>query len=362
MARLTHWPARWIQIGVLLLAAGPPVPVSAQHADAKPRSGAIELIWEDPGRRPALGQDLSTPDSRPEEPFHFVEEDTGGTNPKVKVRDAKSRLWIVKWAEEIHAETFASTIAGALGYFVRPTFYVGEGKIEGARGLGRAAPYIGRDGHFRSAVFKQIPDEMPYAAGINWAWTDNPFLDSPSGRRQLNGLKIVIMLTSNWDTKDTRDAARGPNTAIYRTTGKGQTVRFLYAMDDWGASMGRWGNFCTREKWDCKDYTAQTSKFIHGIENGAVEWGFGGVHSGDIKEGIAPGDVRWLLQYLERFTDEQIEAALWSSGAAEEDVPCFVKAIRSRIRQLQIVAAAAPLAELDEVAEMLPANTTRRSR
>jgi hypothetical protein len=332
---------RWIPIGILFLAAWAQVPAWPQAQTAKAgRVEAAELIWEKPNSR--LAQDLSDPRNRPQPPFQFVEEDSGGSNPKVKVRDAKRRLWIVKWSEEIHSEVFASRLAAALGYFVRPAFYVREGVIQGVEKLDRAAPYVTQDGSFRDAAFKLIPEEAPYAAGVNWAWTDNPFLESPSGRQQLNGLKIVIMLTSNWDTKDTRDVAQGPNTAVYRTPGKGQIVRYLYAMDDWGASMGRWGHVLTREKWDCDGYTDQTPKFIEGIKDGYVEWGFSGVHTGDITEGITADDVGWLLRGLGSFTDKQIEAALRSSGAEEDEVPCFGKAIRDRIRQLKAVAAGPP--------------------
>ena len=44
-----------------------------------------------------------------------------------------------------------------------------------------------------------------------WAWHDNPFVGTP----ELNGLKILMMLMSNWDNKDVRDVARGSNTAIF---------------------------------------------------------------------------------------------------------------------------------------------------
>ena len=45
----------------------------------------------------------------------------------------------------------------------------------------------------------------------SWAWNDNPFV----GTRELHGLKMLVMLLSNWDTKDRRDVARGSNTAIF---------------------------------------------------------------------------------------------------------------------------------------------------
>ncbi len=262
----------------------------------------------------------------------------GGTNPKIKVKDAQQRLWIVKWAEEINSETFASRLAAALGFFARPTFFLKEGRIEGVRGLRRAGPHVEDDGTFRSAAFKMISDDMPYLAGANWAWTDNPFLETEQGRRHLNGLKIVVMLTSNWDAKDARDVRQGVNTAIYRATGGDRTVRLLYAMDDWGASMGRWGNAFTREKWDCPGYEDQTPDFVKGVDDGLVQWGFTGKNAKDVTEGVTVEDVRWLLQYLSGIKDQQIEAALKSSGADAEEVTCFSRAIRERIRQLQEVA------------------------
>lgn len=336
LTRSAYQPLLWLVGGVLFLATSWHEPARAQGASGEPRlSAPFELIWESPDRK--LAQDLTDPEDHPQPPFQFLEEDLGGTNPKIKVTDAKQRLWIVKWDEEIHSEAFASRFAAALGYFTRPTSFVREGIVRGVRDLDRAAPHVSREGRFRDAVFKLIPDDAPYAKRVNWAWTDNPFMDTPAGRRQLNGLKIVIMLTSNWDTKDTRDAARGPNTAVYRSTAKGQPVRYLYAMDDWGASLGRWGNFCTREKWDCEDYSKQTSKFIKGVSDEYIEWGFGGVHAKDITAGITTDDVRWLLQYLGRFSDQQIEAALRSSGANDHEVSCFGKAIRNRIRQLKTV-------------------------
>ena len=73
----------------------------------------------------------------------------------------------MKWSEEIHAETFAGRLVGALGYFVRPTFFLPQGKIEDIEDLGRAKSHVEEDGSFRNACFKLISDE-PYLAGHNW--------------------------------------------------------------------------------------------------------------------------------------------------------------------------------------------------
>jgi hypothetical protein len=328
-----------------LLAAGLAVPLSSQSVPGPTERPVVrtkpgvapQYLWSDPGNIEAI--DFATgPDGKaglPEPPFQFVEEDLGGSNPKVKIRDAQGRLWIVKWTDEINSEPFATRLALALGYFARPAHYVREGQILGAGKLRRAANYLERDGYFDAASFKLISDELPYLSGYNWAWTDNPFLETPLGARQLNGLKILMMLTSNWDAKDTRDARFGPNTAIYRVTGRGRVAQFLYAFDDWGATMGKWGYFCVREKWDCDGYVQQTPEFVKGVKNGYMQWGFSGKHKGDLTEGIAVEDVSWLLHYLGRISDRQLREGLRASGANEQEVQRFSKAIRQRIQQLE---------------------------
>ena len=65
------------------------------------------------------------------------------------------------------------------------------------------------------------------------SWNDNPFL----GSRELHGLKILVMLLSNWDTKDRRDAARGSNTAIFERRVGGWRHEARYLITDWGGSI-----------------------------------------------------------------------------------------------------------------------------
>jgi|SRR5688572_368692 hypothetical protein len=73
----------------------------------------------------------------------------------------------------------------------------------------------------------------------NWAWHYNPFV----GTRELNGLKVIMMLTSNWDNKDARDQDRGPNTGSLEYRLKDR-IELRYLISDWGGSMGSWGNLC----------------------------------------------------------------------------------------------------------------------
>jgi hypothetical protein len=99
--------------------------------------------------------------------------------------------------------------------------------------------------------------------------------------------------------------------------------------------MGKWGNFFTREKWDCDGFREQTPDFVDEVEDGVIKFGFSGKHDDDFKRGIRPSDVRWLMQYLGRVSDAQLRAALTASGASSHERTCFTQALRGRINQLK---------------------------
>lgn len=269
----------------------------------------------------------------PKPPYEFVNEDLHGTNPKIRVRDAKGDRWIVKFGGETHSDVFASRLLYALGYVTQPTYYVASGTITGVHDLKRAKPFVARDGSFRFARFKlHDHNRLAPVDGEAWSWNDNPFVGTP----QLGGLKIVMMLTSNWDAKDARDGAGG-NTSIYSKPGPDAGQRF-YAFDDWGATMGRSGGFFTRDKWDPAGYQAQTRRFVRITPGGAIQWGYRGKHNPDIVSHVSVEDVRWLMTYLSRVSDEEVRAGLQASGATKAEIGAYTRAIRERIVQLQHLA------------------------
>lgn len=309
---------------------------TAQKQKAPGKSGK-PVIWADPGAVEQLdftagaGGKANTP----KPPFTFIEEDLHGTNPKVRVSDANGNTWTVKFGSEVNAETFATRMAWAAGYFVEPAYFVPSGKIQNVGKLERAKSSIKSDGSFSDARFelhrekgvKKLDDEQ------SWSWIQNPFL----GTKELKGLKVIMMLVSNWDNKDVRDVKRGSNTAIYRTpTGDGVEDRYL--ITDWGGAMGKWGGFFGREKWDCKGFRGQTKDFIKGVKGNEIEFGYSGQHNSDFKNEISPSDAKWLLQYLGRITDNQLRVGLQASGATSEEVEIFTQSLRDRINQLKNVA------------------------
>lgn len=296
------------------------------------------VLWRDPGAVERLDF-VGGPGGRqhaPKAPFTFIEENLSGSNPKVRVSDANGVMWAVKFGSEVSAETFATRMLWATGYFVEPNFYVASGRIQGATGLKRARQAIREDGSFTNARF-----ELPRPKGVreldgkdSWGWLTNPFV----GKKELNGLKVMVMLLSNWDNKDVRDVKRGSNTVIFQTPTAAAGLEDRYFISDWGGAMGKTGGYLTREKWDCRGFRDQTPKFVKGVQGDSVQFSYAGQHTQDFMEGIRVSDVRWLLQYLGRITDNQIRLGLEASGATPDEVACFTQSLRDRINQLKTVA------------------------
>ncbi len=183
------------------------------RAGPRPLAAVRHVLWRDPGAVETF--DISSgpggAEYTPMAPFTFLEEHHGGSQPCVSVRDARGRRWRVKWGEEVRSETFAVRLVWACGYFAETTYFVAEGRIEEVRDLQRARSCIDDQCRFVDARFElDDPAVKKLFEEHGWAWNDNPFV----GTRELQGLKVLVMLLSNWDTKDRRDVARGSNTAI----------------------------------------------------------------------------------------------------------------------------------------------------
>jgi hypothetical protein len=298
-------------------------------------------IWRDPGapERLSLVHGPGGADGAPAPPFRFVEEHTSGSQPCVSVRDARGRRWRVKWGHEARVEAFATRFAWACGYFAEVTHFVRSGAIDGVPALRRARDCIeASGGRFVDARFElDDRDVRKFFEEHSWAWHDNPFV----GSRELSGLKIVVMLLSNWDVKDRRDVARGSNTAIFETR-VGRWPRHhheaRYLLTDWGGSMGRWGaNIVTRGRWDVDGFEAQTPQFVTGVDdNGWLRFGYTGQRTADIVGDIPLDHARWFHGYAGQLTERQLVEGLLASGATDDEARRFARALASRIRQLNV--------------------------
>jgi hypothetical protein len=304
------------------------------HRAGPRRLSAIRhRIWREPSHADAadLRYGPGGRDGVPAPPFRFVEEHFTGSQPCVAVRDAKDRLWRVKWGHEAKPESFAVRFAWACGYFAEVTHYVPAGTIADAGELSRARQCLDEAGTFADARFELEDRSLRMLFDEHsWAWNDNPFV----GSKQLSGLKIVNMLLSNWDTKDRRDVARGSNTAIFEVRARwGQEARYL--ITDWGGAMGKWGsNLVSRGRWDAEGFAAQTPQFVTGVRDGWVNFGYQGQRTAEIARDITVEHVEWFYRYARRLKEPKLRQALLACGATEEEAATFAQAIAERIRQL----------------------------
>jgi hypothetical protein len=233
---------------------------------------------------------------------------------------------MVKFGDEAQAETLASRIAWAAGYPVRASYFLAQGHIDGAAPSRRTAKFIEPNGNFRQARFQKFDNES--------------FHEVPGGRldlqdrsvnlTHLNGLRLTLLLVSNWDVK-------AANTAVFDIGGQQYAT-----VADWGASLGDPGSpDAAKRKWNCPAFAARTEHWIDGVENGYIQFNYdqyAARHVNAISANIRVEDAKWWLQRMKHLSDAQLRAALAASGATAEEASCFAATLRKRLSMLQTVA------------------------
>src|SRR6185503_13831772 len=204
-----------------------PSPAQSQKPDNE--SAITPILWRDPG-------DVATRDLRhgpgaphlaPVAPFTFVKEDKSGESPKFEVKDARGVKWSVKLGEEAQAETVATRLVWSVGYFAEEAYYFDRVRIRGLLKLSRGMEYVGRRGTVMGARFE--PRREHIKRGKTWDWDKNPFADT----RELSGLKIVMILLNNYDTRPENNRVLEVKDPV---TG---SVDVQYAVTDLGATLGK---------------------------------------------------------------------------------------------------------------------------
>ncbi len=262
--------------------------------------------------------------------FTFVREDAGGTSPKFDVTDGQGVEWKVKLGQESQPETAATRFLWAAGYFADEDYYVATLTVKGLPELRRGREFVSPGGVVRGARLER-KDAAVEKLG-HWDWFDNPFV----GRRELNGLRVMMSLLNNWDLKQT-------NNTVYVVNGERH-----YAVSDVGATFGNTGNALTRSKGVPRDY--EPSKFIAKAAPTSVDFVLHSrpfflcafsmsnyrerTHMEQITRHIPRADARWLGQRLSRLTDDQIRDGFRAAGYGPADVETLTGTIRRRIAEL----------------------------
>lgn len=294
----------------------------AKAASAAPTTIGQPVLWEDRGD--ISGLDLSfgigSEEEMPKPPFQFKEEDTTGTNPKIKVIDANGVKWNIKFDEEVPAEIAASRIVWACGYRVEESYFVPSGQVRGVQGLTRARKFVRQDGSFTQGLFEKRPDNVARRKNP-WSWSSSPF----SGTKEMSGLILVNVLLSNWDAKETNNAVLG----MYDDDG---TVKEWYIVADWGGSFGKMGGFTSHSKWDLEKFAKQS--FIDSVSGNSVRLNYSGKMSA--ASSVPIEHARWFAGIIGQLTDDQLRQAFKAAGASPAEVEGFSVQLRRKINELKV--------------------------
>jgi hypothetical protein len=298
-------------------------------------SGPSAGLWSDRGDVASLNL-LYGPGGKEHQPagkFTFVKEDKKGSSPKFEVVDEQGVRWKAKLGEETKSETAASRLVWAAGYFTDEDYYLPELRVDKMPKLSRGREFVSADGVVRGVRLKRRLKGQKKSG--NWSWFKNPF----TGTKELNGLRVMMALTNNWDLKES-------NNAIYDEKGEGSR----YVVSDLGATFGETGNTVTRSKSNPGDYS--DSKFIQKVTAQHVDFVLSSrplfitaidipnyasrTHMQNIVKDIPVADAKWLGKLLEPLSDEQLRDCFRAAGYSPEDVESNAAMVKERIRALNV--------------------------
>jgi hypothetical protein len=254
----------------------------------------------------------------------FIKADEGGYSVKFRVRDAQGREWVAKLGNEAQSETAAVRLLWAVGYQTEINYLVPCVHIPNAPKPRKKVQRCEGDG-FANVRFEARPENVERAG--QWKWKRNPFV----GRKELQGLIVMMGLMNNWDIKDSN------NVVLFVPAGSSSRVdQSLYAISDLGATFGRTGNIpffwrFTRSRNNPEDYAH--SRFVDKVKGNRVAFRYGGKNRGLFKN-ISIEDAKWIGRLLSRLSDRQIGDAFRAANYDETEVRLLTQAVRRRINEL----------------------------
>jgi len=294
---------------ILILSLSFPARADEKKAkEKKPLPEGKPVLWQEP-------KDIETRDlylgpggasMKPElSRVTFIKEQKGGWSKKYRVRDARGREWVAKLGPEAQSETAASRLLWAVGYTSEITYLAPRVTIQGK-------------GDFANVRFEARPKGVERLG--EWTWEGNPF----DGTRELQGLKVMMVLLNNWDVKDEN------NIIFHRPEDK----KLLYGISDLGATFGKAGGALwklTRSRNKPEDYADR--KFIDGVKGDKVDFNYGGKMP-ELFDGITVRNARWIGGYLSRLSDRQLRDAFRAANYTPGEVQLLTAEVRARINDL----------------------------
>lgn len=288
----------------------------SQEKEKKALPKGTQILWREPAdiaRRDLLrgpGGEQMKPDlSR----ITFLKEEKGGYSKKYRVKDGKGRTWVAKLGKEAQSETAAVRLVWAVGYVTEINYLVPRLTIEGK-------------GTFENVRLEARPDNVDRFD--EWTWTENPF----AGKRELQGLKVLMALMENWDLKDSNNRV-----LVVR---RGNATELHYIVSDLGTTFGKSGGqkspiaFIKSIKGsrnEPDDFV--NDQFIDEVQGDTVRLDYDGKNA-DLMRNISIADARWIGGLLARLSDRQIEDAFRAANYNAAEVRQLSGAVRKRINEL----------------------------
>ena len=243
----------------------------------------------------------------------FIKDETGGYSKKYRVKDGQGRIWVAKIGKEAQSETAAVRLVWAVGYVSEINYLAPQVTIEGK-------------GTFENVRFEARPDHIKRFD--EWTWESNPF----AGKRELQGLKVLMALMENWDLKDA-------NNRILLVQNSGVN-ELHYIVSDLGTTFGKTGGqkspmaFLRSIKGsrnEPADYVKD--EFLKGVQNNVVQLDYSGKNSG-LMRNITVADAKWIGELLARLSDQQLQDAFRAANYKPDEVMMLAGAVRKRINEL----------------------------
>ena len=237
----------------------------------------------------------------------FLKDEKGGYSKKFRIRDASGREWVAKVGKEAQAETAAVRLVWAVGYETEVNYLAPRLKVPGK-------------GTFENVRLEARPSSEKRLD--EWKWTENPFL----GSNELQGLKVMMLLLSNWDIKDS-------NNEIIAVKG---TDQLRYIISDLGATFGKTGSLpvvwrFTRSRNNPEDYAK--ASFVEEVDGNVVDFKYGG-RQREIFDGITVAQAKWMGDWLSRLSRNQIRDAFRAANYRGRELETLTNAVMNRIGQL----------------------------
>lgn len=314
----------WLTVIASMLLVLPGGNIGAKSKKSKERPRGVPVLWRsvDIGSRDLYlgpGGTRMRPDLRS---ITFLKDEKGGYSRKFRIRDASGNEWVAKVGKEAQSETAAVRLLWAAGYETEINYLVPRLTIPGR-------------GTFQNVRLEARPDSLKRLD--EWKWKENPFV----GTREFQGLKVLMLLLSNWDIKDS-------NNQIIAEKG---SDKLHYIISDLGATFGKTGSLpffwrITRSRNNPKDY--KKGKFVKDVDGNFVDFKYGG-RQREIFNDISVSDAKWVGRLLGQLSPAQVRDAFRAANYSPADQAIMTNAVLARIGQLKRLPNVGTLAQAPSV-------------